>query len=97
MSVLGAFGQQVFTGQIAFQDLVQFRKMVDVIIEFAEGVFLCRLNFNFDNVSRLTVGVDLTLASVTRVVDHPILLTVWIPHNEIGNYARSNNEKEKSL
>lgn len=53
-----------------FQNLMQFRKMIDIVFALAIGPVLCNLNVDLNNVASLLHCVDLTLASITGVMDH---------------------------
>ena len=66
----------------AFKNLVQFGELVDVVLEFANASFLGGLDFDFDNVTSLAAGIDLTFASIACVVDHPTIPTVVIPRRD---------------
>ena len=73
----------------AFQNLMQFRQMIDVIFCCGKTSFLGRLNFNLNNVSSLVRYIDLTLTAIAGVVDHPkpFLLRENLA-DVIGNNAR---------
>ncbi len=54
----------------AFQDLMQFGKMINVIIKLAVRSVLCNLNVNLNNKPGLVSCVDLTFAPIAGVMDH---------------------------
>ncbi len=64
----------------ALEHLVQFREMINVILNAFWRVFDCRLNVDLYDVSNLVGGVDLALTTIAGVVDHQECLTVSSSH-----------------
>ena len=76
----------------AFENLVQFIQVIDIIFEFRLGMFARGLYVNLNNETRLTVSVDLALTTITCVVDHLLRARLEVSRGVTGNKPRRNDK-----